>query len=48
MAKRRWEAGLALRKVLVSPYSGVPDSPAQSYIQELNGVLLEPFQADNV
>jgi hypothetical protein len=47
MARRRWEAGLTLRKVLVSPHPGV-DSPTQGYIKELNVVLLEPFKADGV
>ena len=46
MATQRREAGLALRKVLVSPYPSV-DSPIQSYIKGLNGVL-EPPEAGSM
>ncbi|KAF9644608.1 hypothetical protein BDM02DRAFT_3272309 [Thelephora ganbajun] len=41
MAIRRRDAGLALRKVLVSPHPDV-NSPTQSYIRELNDVLTNP------
>ena len=45
MAIRRREAGLALRKILVSPHPG-SDSPAQSYIKEFDCVTLEPSESD--
>lgn len=46
-AKRRHEAGLALRKVLISPHPD-SDSPAQRYIRELTGVTLEPCEPNAV
>jgi hypothetical protein len=47
MATWRRNAGLALRKVLVSPYPSA-ESPAQSYIRELSGVLSGPSEIDTV
>lgn len=47
MATRRREVGLALRKVLVSPYPDV-DSHIQNYLKRFDSVLLESLEGDTM